>query len=111
MYLGDLEYIYKNDGNQKKDIGTIKGIELQTVIYFTLTIHKQNYWCILHKPCGNWKIEIPTNTKNINVELSYLDDAFWNSERLIEELDDHEAGIAIAYAIKELYKQRRGIFI
>ena len=111
MYLGDLEYIYKNDRNQKKEVGMIEGIELQTVIHFNLTIHKHNYWCILHKPYGSWEIEIPTNNKNINVELSYLDDAFWNSERLIEALDDYEAGIAIACAIKELYKQRRGIFI
>lgn len=111
MYLGELEYIYKNGRKQRKEIGTIQGIELQTVIHFTLTIHKQNYWCILHKPCGSWEIEILTSSKNINVELSYLDDAFWNSERLTEALDDYETGIAIAHAIEELYKQRRVIFI
>lgn len=109
MYIGDIEFIYKNDVKEKKSVGTIQGIEVRSILYFTLTIHKQNYWCILHRMFECWQIDIPK--KQISIELSHLEDTFWNSERLIEKLDDYEAGIAISSAIKELYRQRRGAFI
>lgn len=108
MHLGELEFIYQNDLEKKKNVGMIQGIEVKSVVYFSLTVHRQNYWCILHKMFENWQIDIPT--KKISIELSHLEDTFWNSERLIEELGDYEAGIAISSAVKELYRQRRDAF-
>lgn len=108
MNLNDLEYIYTNDLSETKHVGIIEGIEAKSILYFTVRIKKKRYPCILYKMFQEWHIEMPL--QGISVDLSYPEDEFWNSECLINEIDDYDTGIAIACAVKKVYQKLRDAF-
>lgn len=105
MRLRNFDFVYTDDRNEKKYIASVEDMRFIKSIEFEVHSGRKCIYCILDTSALKWQLEIPSI--NARIELSTLDDEFWNSEQIIEKVRDYHLGIAIAKAIKEINIRHR----
>lgn len=97
-----MDYIYK-DISGNKCIGEVQGIEVTPYYQFTIKINGKNVWCHMEHVLSEWCIHFIE--LEMQVELAYPADVYWNARALNEHLNDEDSSWRIAYAIKNVYEK------
>lgn len=115
MLLRRFDYVYK-DENEKKHIACVSRAAIESTYDFTVEVGKNVYLCIVdHLMSDEWKINIictgdEENGQNYFSELGRLDDVFWNTEHIFQELHDYGISRAIAQGLADIYFRFNGSF-
>ena len=98
-----MDYIYK-DKDGKKSIGEISYLHITPFFEFEIEAAGQKIIYYLDHLLSEWNICI--SNYEMNIELAHPTDIFWNADAICEKIKDENLSLQIAYAIKEIYKNK-----